>query len=164
MTSPAPVAAPPGRIVVGVDGSTCSAQALAWALRQAVLTGAGLEAVACWQVPALSGAGGYGAYLDLSSFDPTGPMTEVLDKAVTAAVGDVPGADAVTVRTSVVQDYAPRALLEVAEGADLLVVGSRGHGALSGLLLGAVGLHCVTHAHCPVVVIHERPESEAPGE
>jgi len=56
--------------------------------------------------------------------------------------------------SSVVEEgWAGRRLIEAAEGADLLVVGSRGHGAVVGLLLGSVSEYCVTHAHCPVVVI-----------
>jgi nucleotide-binding universal stress UspA family protein len=165
MTSTAPIAPSAQRIVVGVDGSACAAQALAWALRQAVLTGASVDAVASWQPPAMiSGAAGYGAYVDFSTFDLSGPTGEVLDKAVAAAVGDVPGAEAVTVRPQVLRRYAPLALLEVAEGADLLVVGSRGHSELSGLVLGSVSLHCVTHAHCPVVVVRSRTAGGASGD
>jgi len=152
------------RIVVGVDGSECAAEALTWALREAVLRGADLDAVASWQPPAMLGSAAAFAYVDLSTVDLAGPTAEVLDKAVAAAVGDVPGADSVTVRPHVVEAYPVRALLEAAEGADLLVVGSRGHGELSGVLLGSVGLHCVTHSPCPVVVVrgsrpHEAQES-----
>ena len=160
MTSTAPVP-DAQRIVVGVDGSACAMQALAWALRQAVLTGASLDAVACWQIPAMvSGAAGYGSYIDFSTYDLSLPTSDMLDKAIAAEVGNVPGADRVTVRPLVRETYAPRALLEVAEGADLLVVGSRGHSELSGLVLGSVGLHCVTHARCPVVVVRSRTAGE----
>lgn len=142
------------RIVVGVDGSAGGATALAWALRQAVVTGAILDAVSCWQLPPMiSGAAGFGSYVDFSTFELNGPTAEALDKAVAAAVGELAGAEEVTVRTHVLNAYPARALLEVAEGADLLVVGSRGHGELSGLLLGSVGLHCATHSTCPVLIV-----------
>jgi nucleotide-binding universal stress UspA family protein len=101
-----------------------------------------------------NGMGGYGAYVDLSTYDLGGPMTEVLAKAVAAATAELPVESSVPVTTSVVQGYPARELLRAAEGADLLVVGSRGHGELSGMLLGSVSLHCVTHATCPVVVVH----------
>ncbi len=141
----------PGRVVVGVDGSPCSAQALLWALRQAVLTGASVDVLACWQRPmSMAGAAGFGPYVEV---DLTDEMTEVLAKAVAAGVVDVAGADALTVRSRVVEAHPARALLDAAVGADLLVVGSRGHGELSGLLLGSTGLHCATHAACPVLVV-----------
>lgn len=140
------------RLVVGVDGSASGAAALAWALRQAVLLTASVDAVACWQVPAVVSAG-YGSYTDFSAFDQTAPITEMLDGAVAAAVRDVRGAETVPVRPHVLEEHPVRALLRFADGADLLVVGSRGHGELRGVLLGSVGLHCVTHARCPVVVV-----------
>jgi nucleotide-binding universal stress UspA family protein len=148
-------------VVVGVDGSACAAEALTWALSQAVLLKADLDAVAVWQVPAMiSGAGAFGAYLDVSRLDLGGQTREVLDKAVAAAVGEVAGAEDVAVRPVVVQGYAPQALLTAAIGADLLVVGSRGHGELSGMLIGSVGLHCATHAPCPVVIVRSRARAE----
>jgi nucleotide-binding universal stress UspA family protein len=166
-TTSAAAPAPPAttRVVVGVDGSPCGAEALTWAMRQAVLQGATLDAVACWQPPAMvSGAAGFGSYIDPSAFDQTEVMTEVLEKALAAAVGDVPGAEDVAVRSRVVASHPARALLVAAEGADLLVVGSRGHGELSGMLLGSVGLHCVAHAPCPVVVVRHPAATEATGD
>ncbi|MCU1693423.1 MAG: uspA3 [Frankiales bacterium] len=150
---------PSPRIVVGVDGSDGSASALAWALQQAQVTGAAVTAVASWQTPAMNGMAGFGSYADLSSYDLRAPTTEVLEKAVAAATADLPLGVTVPTTTVVVQGYPARELLREAEGADLLVVGSRGHGELSGMLLGSVGLHCVTHATCPVVVVHPRPAS-----
>lgn len=141
------------RLVVGVDGSAGGASALEWALRQAVLTGASVDAIACWQIPTMNGAGGFGVYVDWSTYDLAGATTEVLAKGLVEAVGKVPGADDVSVRSRVVQGYPTRILLQAAEQADLLVLGSRGHGELSGMLLGSVSLHCVTHAHCPVLVV-----------
>lgn len=162
-TTPVPPVVPRQRVVVGVDGSACSEAALAWALRQAVLLGADLEAVACWQTPvSISSGAGYGIYVDPSSYDLTGPTAEALEKTVAAASGEVAGAETVAVRTRVVHDYPVKALLEAAEGADLLVVGSRGHSELSSVLLGSVGLHCVTHAPCPVVVVRHPKPAQAP--
>ena len=149
------------RVVVGVDGSPCSAEALTWTLRHAVQAGAQVEAVACWQAPTLAMGVGYGAYIDASTYDMTGPTTEMLEKAVAAGVGEVPGAEAVDVQCSVLEAYPARALLAAAEGADLLVVGSRGHGELSAMLLGSVGLHCVTHSSCPVVVVRGGQQAQA---
>lgn len=147
----------PQHVVVGVDGSAGGDAALAWALRQAWANGGSVTAVGAWQTPVMSGAAGYGSFADLSSFDLTAPTQERLDKSVAAATADLPVGVTVLVTTSVVGGYPSRVLLHAAADADLLVVGSRGHGELSGMLLGSVGLHCVTHGTCPVVVVPHIP-------
>lgn len=138
------------RIVVGVDGSSASQQALRWAVRQAGLTGASVDAVIAWDSPIATG--GYG-------WAPAG-LTDDVDYAEIAAtmLADAVSSTAdaqsgVSVRQLVVADNPAQALLDAAAGADLLVVGSRGHGGFTSALLGSVSLHCVHHAPCPVVVI-----------
>ena len=148
MTAPTVDRAARGRIVVGVDGSPHGTAAVRWALTQAVATGSDLDAVACWEWPAT--AGGFAPVADL---DLSGPTRATADASVAEALADTPGADGVTVRTTVSEGYAPRILMGIAADADLLVVGSRGHGELRGLVLGSVGLHCASHARCPVVVV-----------
>ncbi len=132
------------RIVVGVDGSPSSKQALRWAVEQAQRTGTVVDAVACWAYPSMYGWAMTG--LDPELADATGRM---LAQTVAEVVGDDPP---VEVRESVVPGNAAEVLLESARGAELLVVGSRGHGGFSGALLGSVSQHCVQHAHCPVLV------------
>jgi len=61
------------------------------------------------------------------------------------------------VRPRVVEGQAGPVLVEAAEGADLLVVGNRGHGGLAEALLGSVGQYCVRHASCPVVIMRGKP-------
>ena len=75
------------------------------------------------------------------------------------AVRGVPGAGAVDAQVLAVQGAAAQVLVDAAGGAELLVVGSRGRGAVRSALLGSVALHCVTHAPCPVLVVHgqQRP-------
>ena len=145
-----------GRIVVGVDGSDHSALALRWAVHQAERTGADVEAVACWQWPASAGG-----FLPYENFDMSGITRKTVDAAVASVVGDGEQTG-VAVRTTVVEGYPAKVLLDAAQGAELLVVGSRGHHALSGLLLGSVGLHCATHAPCPVLIVRE-PVQHAPA-
>jgi nucleotide-binding universal stress UspA family protein len=138
---------PEHRIVVGVDGSESSKQALAWAVRQARLTGAVVEAITAWEFPY---ATGYPAPM------PDVDFAELATKIVTDAIAEI-GADtdAVAVRYRVVEGNAARVLVDASAGADLLVVGSRGHGGFVEALLGSIGQHCVHHATCPVVVIRD---------
>ncbi|MDH6574689.1 universal stress protein [Kitasatospora sp. MAP5-34] len=135
------------RIVVGVDGSPSSKQALRWAVGQARLTGAVVEAVICWLFPTMYGRAPMSVDRELGHV-----AGKVLAQAVDETVGDDPPAE---IRESAVLGNAAEVLLERSHGAELLVVGSRGHGGFAGALLGSVGQHCVQHAHCPVVVVRD---------
>jgi nucleotide-binding universal stress UspA family protein len=140
------------RIVAGVDGSESARSALRWAIRQAELTGGSVDAVIAWQYPAsYTGYGiapvGVSAGVDFASW-----AAKALAEEVAAATAD----STVEVRTQVTEGSPARVLLDFAEGADLLVVGSRGHGGFAEALLGSVGQHCVHHAGCPVVVMRGR--------
>jgi nucleotide-binding universal stress UspA family protein len=139
------------RIVVGVDGSQCSKTALRWAMAHAWLIDATVEAVSAWQDPAMYGFA-YGWAPASFGGDSIAAITEkALDETVVEVAGqpDQP----VDVVTRVVQGHPAQVLLEAAIGAQLLVVGSRGHGTFAGILLGSVSQHCVQHAPCPVVVV-----------
>jgi len=136
------------RIVVGVDGSASSRAALAWAVKQARLTGAAIEAVIAWEFPATYGypitVASDVSYEDLAA--------EVLAEAVGKVV---PDSDDVKISSKVTEGNPAEVLLGASAGAELLVVGSRGHGGFVEALLGSVGQHCVHHATCPVVVIRD---------
>ena len=142
------------RIVVGVDGSHFSTAALDWAVGQAHLVGARLEAVMALPPPTQFG-------LPTAGPAEIGDETRaILSTALTEMVADATkrmGAP-VVVDELVVPGAPARVLLDQAKGASLLVVGTRGHGAFSGMLLGSVSQHCVQHAPCPVVVVPEAPE------
>jgi nucleotide-binding universal stress UspA family protein len=134
------------RIVVGVDGSESSKHALRWAARQAGLTRATLEAVTGWEYPAFFG------------FAPTIPdgidYGELAGSALDQSIDEVFGDDRPPrLETRVVARHPALALVEASEGADLLVVGSRGYGGFADALLGSVSTYCIHHAHCPVTVI-----------
>lgn len=141
------------RIVVGVDGSAGSKSALRWALAQARLTGSKVEAVAAWQDPYLYG---YGYGWPTTQFD-TAEIAAVADRYLAATLAEVLGEQepGVDVTGQVVEGPAAQVLLSRATGARLLVVGSRGHGAFVGMLLGSVSQHCVQNAAGPVAVIPE---------
>jgi len=133
-------------IVVGVDGSEASKRALQWAAEQAKRTGAELNVVTTWEYPTTFGwAPPYPA-----GFDPEGDTEHALRDTVDAVLGTDPG---VPVRLTVVEGHPAPVLTEAAKDALLLVVGSRGHGAFMGMLVGSVSEHCVAHSPCPVVVV-----------
>ena len=139
------------RIVVGIDGSLSSVAALNWALQQAELTGSTLEAIITWERPTAAGLG----IATPSGFDPEADARRVLDEAIASAE---PGHDDVSIESKIVGGPAGMALVDASRGADLLVVGSRGHGELVSFLLGSVSAHCITHAHSPVLVVRDGGE------
>ncbi|MEW2518929.1 universal stress protein [Actinacidiphila alni] len=141
-------AAGSGRIVVGVDGSDPSLQALRWAVRQAALTGAVLEAVIAWEMPPAYGWGGLPALPE--DFDLEATTARVLDDAVEKALTPE---QAATVTRRTVLGNAAQTILDRGEGADLIVVGVRGHGTFRATLLGSVSHTVTLHASCPVVVV-----------
>jgi nucleotide-binding universal stress UspA family protein len=153
------------RIVVGLDGSTASRAALAFALREAARRGAAVEVVTAFEIPGYWDA----IYRALPPED--GPsLIEARDavcKEVDNVVEDVRAslADEMPQRPPVavtaVGGSAADALLRAARAADLLVVGSRGRGGFTSMLLGSVSLQCMLHATCPVTVVRPRGEEVA---
>jgi nucleotide-binding universal stress UspA family protein len=136
-----------GQIVVGVDGSPSSLSALEWAADQAERSGAQLEIVTAWQFPK-----SYGYPLPLrDDFDPAAVAKEVSGAAADAVRKSHP---ALSVKVVVVEGHAGQALTGLAAGADMLVVGSRGHSEIVGILIGSISEYCVSHAKSPVVVLH----------
>jgi nucleotide-binding universal stress UspA family protein len=136
---------PEHRIVVGVDGSEPSRHALTWAVEQARLTGALVEAVtACEYLNA------YGYPLPVRGVDIATLATTTVKGAIADTAADT---NAVVIRYRIVEGKAAHVLVDASAGADLLVVGSRGHNGFVEALLGSTGEHCVHRATCPVVVI-----------
>ena len=142
---------PSGRIVVGVDGSEASKDALRWAVREAELTGSSVEAVMAWEVP--TAAYGFGVPMP-TEYD----LAPNCDRALHEVVREVAGENPAVLLSAVLREGHPgKVLVDEAEDADLLVVGSRGHGEVVGVLLGSVSEYCATHAACAVVVVrHDR--------
>jgi nucleotide-binding universal stress UspA family protein len=143
-------------IVVGVDGSPASIDALRWADRQAVLTGASINAVIGWQEPTRYNNVYYGEERDWPA---------VADETLTAAVTEA-GLTVDCLQT-VTEGHPAQVLVAASTNAELLVVGSRGHGGFMGTLLDSVSDHVIAHAGCPVLVVrHPRhqnpPEQEKP--
>lgn len=138
-------------IVVGIDGSNGSKLALRWAFDEANrMDGATVVVIATWTYPVVAASpwmGGYDVPMDL-----TEPTTQVLDETV-AEVAAATGFPVERVEKRVVCGPAAATLIEAGEHADLLVVGSRGHGGFTGLLLGSVSHQVAAHAPCPVVIV-----------
>ncbi|MEU8518062.1 universal stress protein [Streptomyces sp. NBC_01216] len=145
------------RVVVGVDGSPASREALRWALRHARLTGATVTAVGIYDVP---GATAWSAPAVDAAFD-----EEQAREALTEELGSVlaPGDDVPPVEHHLVRGNPAKVLIEAAAGAELLVVGSRGRGGFASLLLGSVSQQCAMHAPCPVVIVRSETAGDAPG-
>lgn len=138
------------RIVVGIDGSDNARAALQFAIREAALRGATIDAVKVWHRP--YGAGGADVWtlpmpvIDVESM--AAAHRQDLDEIIAAAErGDV------VVHPLVLEGSATQCLLDAAKGAAMLVVGSRGHGGFFGLLLGSVSHQVAAHAPCPVVIV-----------
>ncbi len=143
---------PVRRIVVGIDGSPTSVAALEWAVHQAELTGSALEAVTTWEWPT-----NYGwAFPFPSDYDPAVDAEKMLAGVVEPFRSGHPD---LPIRSRVIEGHPAPVLVEASRGADLLVVGSRGHGEFAGMLIGSVSEHCVTNAHCPVLVLRRRDAS-----
>ncbi|GAA3367984.1 universal stress protein [Streptomyces sannanensis] len=137
------------RVVVGVDGSPSSHAALRWAVRHAALIGGTVEAVAAWDLP---GAHGWSAPAVDTEFD-----EEAAERSLVEEVRNVLGEEgAARVRERLVRGNPAEVLLDAAEGAEVLVVGSRGRGGFRRALLGSVSQQCALHASCPVVIV--RPD------
>lgn len=148
-----------GTIVVGVDGSEGSLEALRWATDEARLRGAKLVAVHAWSAPYAPAMPGIGEPAALP-VDRT-VVQQAADEALEASLREagVPP-EGIELERAVVEDSPAYALLDRAEDADLLVVGSRGHGRIAGALLGSISQQVAQHAPCPVVIVRA-PKTEA---
>jgi len=138
-----------GRIVVGVDGSSESALALSWAARIARSERAGIDVVAAWEFPVNLG------WTTLpADFSPK----QEIRRAALAALEEAFGTDLPPDLRVITHEGNPaNVLIERSASALMIIVGSRGHGALMGLLLGSVSARVAEHAKCPVLVVHTPP-------
>jgi nucleotide-binding universal stress UspA family protein len=138
-------------IVVGVDGSSCGKAALRFAAEEAALRGARLRVVCAWEVPVMAFAGAWGFPAELIS-----ELEEGAKKVVGKALSEVTDLQPqVAGEGASPNGPAARVLLDEAEDADLLVVGSRGLGSFAGMLLGSVSQQVAHGAHCPIVIVHQ---------
>lgn len=146
-----------GRVVVGVDGSEGGHRALAYAAAVAEWQNWTLHIVHTWHVnyPVAP------YVMDFSEMDAAAQdaAEQVVRDAEKEVLGDGCPLD---IRRTVEEGPPARTLVKLSEGADLLVVGSRGLGGFSSLALGSVGQACVHHAHCPVLIVRPHSREEEP--
>ncbi len=160
-TNPVPVAVnrpgdtpDTGPVVVGVDGSPTSEAAIAFAFDAAAVRGAGLVAVHCWTDPAIDGpVPAYSAVI--ADPEPIANAERILLAERLAGWADkYPD---VPVQQVLAHDRPAPALLKHAANAQLIVVGTRGHGRLTSVLLGSTSHALISHAACPVVIARPHP-------
>lgn len=138
----------PTGVVVGYDGSPASEAAVDWAAVQADRVGGRLDVVTAWEYPT-----SWGNTIPLpTGYDPAADAQAMVDPVVARVHAAHPG---LAVHAHVIEGHPGEVLTEASAHGSLLVVASRGHRPLAGVLLGSVSQHCVTHAACPVVVYRE---------
>lgn len=138
------------RVVVGVDGSEGSRLALVAAVEQAHEHDATLTVLTTWSQPVTAGAPGYASFDWIGEADLSAIAKQQQADVLAAVLGAEPS---VRVEQEVLEGHPAQLLVTAAEGADLVVVGSRGHGGFVGMLLGSVSQHVAAHAPCPVLVV-----------
>ena len=148
---------PRGRVVVGVDGSPASEEALAWAAREANLRGARLDVVHAWTMTEVTSQ--YGAPF-VGDPDALQRASQALLEDMVEGLADERDGGPPELLLQSVAGPAAQALMQSAAHAELLVVGARGLGGLRGLLLGSVSRQCAHHAPCPTVVVRGVPTRE----
>jgi nucleotide-binding universal stress UspA family protein len=140
-----------GKIVVGIDGSDAAKDALRWALDEARLRSDEVVAVHAWEAPPVMPEPGPAPGFDLVAILPE--VEEAGERLVKTVVGDD---SSVTVEPVAIAGPPASVLVDAARDADMLVVGSRGHGGFTALLLGSVSQQLAHHAPCPLVIHRKR--------
>ena len=139
-------------VVVGVDGSDDSKAALKWAVEYGQRYEAPVEALAVWDIPT--------SYGYLAAYAESGEKIEERTRELLEeTVRDAVGADSAVVQKTE-RGHPSSTLVEASKSAQLLVLGTRGHGAFAGMLLGSVSQHCVAHSKCPFVVVPSAKEDK----
>jgi len=134
------------RIVVGVDGSDGGDRALRWAVREAESRGGTVQAITAWTWDGIEGA----VIAKTHPTDERARAEQALTRSVSAATTAYPGA---SIAAEAIEGAPARVLADAARDADLLVLGSHGHGRLFHPVLGSVTEECIRATACPVVVI-----------
>jgi nucleotide-binding universal stress UspA family protein len=148
-----------GSVVVGIDGTEASREALRWAADEAKLRGTALRVVHSWSRPyAVSGPNPQSHRPAVDEEDTERRLAEdLVDRELAATGVEVTG---VPIEREPVEGRPAKTLIDAAQHADLLVIGSDPHGRLAHEPLGRVGRECVQHAPCPVVIVRPMASRE----
>lgn len=132
-------------VVVGIDGSEESQRALSWAADYVERNHGVAHAISVWHQPVQ-----FGYRLPTSDSELEDRAKTSLDKTVEAVHAEFPNAQ---VKTKLIRGHVIDELVGISHQADLMVVGNKGHGAFTGMMVGSVALKLVHHARCPVLVV-----------
>jgi len=143
----------PTRIIVGVDGSDSSIDALRRGAQIADALHAPLQVTTTWKLTPM-----LGAYVPPSEWSPENDARKIAAAAIERVFPDAAPAN---ISTVILQGSAAALLIEESRHASMLVLGSRGHGGFTALLLGSVSAACAEHAHCPVLIMHKPQQAES---
>jgi nucleotide-binding universal stress UspA family protein len=139
-------------IVVGIDGSKDSANVLIHAIQLGEALHCGVHAVITYVIPPIAGL----SIVPTVLWDPRGDAVIYLERTIGRAFrAGVPR----LLSYSTIEGPAAHTLIDASKNAEMLVVGSHGHGGVSGLLLGSLSVACAEHASCPVLVVHGSEEA-----
>jgi nucleotide-binding universal stress UspA family protein len=150
---------PTSTVVVGVDGSPESRAAAEFAMREAARRQAWLRVIAAAQLPEYWTIA-YGTADLPSPEEVVADMERIARQILDEVVADHPALAAVEFNIEAIAGPPGPVLVDASEGADLLVLGHRGRGAVRSALLGSVGLHCILHATCPVTIVRPTAVTE----
>jgi nucleotide-binding universal stress UspA family protein len=134
-----------GRIVVGIDGSEDALKALRWALDEAKVREASVHLVHSWTFPPMPPLGPDGI--------PHGDLLQAAEQVLDDAVAKIGTGHGVEITREIANDPPAQALIRASKDAEMVVIGSRGVGGFTGLLLGSVSHQVASHAVCPVVIV-----------
>ncbi|MEU5266593.1 universal stress protein [Amycolatopsis sp. NPDC021455] len=149
-----------GAVVAGIDGSASAVRAAVWAGAEAVRRGRPLRLVQVYALPQVSAPVAFGTH-DQVRAGLAERAGEWLADAKAAVLAEHPGLAV----TTAAREWSPvTALVQESQHADLVVLGSRGLGGFTGLLVGSTAVAVAAHAHCPIVVVRGRsPHDPPPG-
>jgi nucleotide-binding universal stress UspA family protein len=153
---PAPERPRRGRILVGVDGSGCARGALAWATAYATRHHADIDVVGVYETYSAPGPFG-GEFMRIASPGSEQRFRRAARQATEDAVAAIEAPAGIRVETSVAEGHPAKVLIERSKETDLVVVGSRGLGGFTGLLLGSVSRQLLHHAHAPIAIVRTDP-------